>query len=146
MPDWNSNLSVVWLDAAGTEHVISPIQSFTPTFALRYEPLHSIEHTHIGTVYSPHQFTFAMTVNALGPAVAQLTVLALQHTQFKVMMREVGAGLDWSFATVVMDRCIITSAVPSTATTAASSPLATFSGFSLSAASTPKGGTETKIP
>lgn len=136
MPEWKSRLAVSYtkLNTGGTpgETVsISPIDSFTPTFALATEPLHSIEATHLGAIYSPQSITFSMTVKAIGDVVGKLTKLALDGTLFDVTLQE-GEGDDWSFTTVVLRKCIITSCMPTSATISGA-PSATFSGFSLSA-------------
>lgn len=146
MPDWNSRLAVSYNDGAA-DVVITPIKSFTPSFALNAEALHSLEATHIGVVYSPESMSFSLTVDAIGPAAAQLTLLAMKGSRFKILLQEVDSGDDWSFASVVMDNCIITSATPSAAAISGA-PSATFSGFSLSATATPKpgGGTAVSVP
>ena len=125
---WNTRLAVHYTDATG-EHEISPISSFVPTFGTSAEPLHSIERTHVGVVATPQSLTFSMTVNAIGPAAAQLTALALNGTQFEILLLE-KVGNDWSFSTVLMSRCVITSATPTSATISGA-PQATFSGFSM---------------
>lgn len=145
IPDanWNTRLAVNYTDAQG-EHEISPIQSFTPTFATSAEPLHSIERTHVGVVSTPQSMTFSMTVNAIGPAAAQLTALALNGTPFTISLWE-KVGNDWSFSTIVMSSCVITSAGPTSAAISGA-PQATFSGFSMHVDSTDSGGTKTSGP
>ena len=123
---------------------ISPIDSFSPTFALNAEALHSIEQSHMGVVYSPEAMSFTMTVKAIGDVAAKLTVLALNGTPFDVRLKE-KSGDDWSFANVVMSRCVITSATP-TAATPTGAPTATFSGFSLAAGSESNDGTKAQVP
>lgn len=140
---WNTRLAVHYTDDTG-EHEISPIQSFTPTFAMSTEPLHSIERTHVGVVASPASLTFSMTVNAIGPAAAQLTALALKGSQFDITLLE-QTGNDWSFSTIVMSRCVITSAGPTTATVTGA-PQATFSGFSMHVDATDTTGAKTSGP
>jgi hypothetical protein len=140
---WNTRLAVHYTDGAG-EHEISPIQSFTPTFAMSAEPLHSIERTHVGVVTTPASLTFSMTVSAIGSAAAQLTALALNGTQFDITLLE-QSGNDWSFSTIVMSRCVITSAGPTTATISGA-PQATFSGFSMHVDSTDTAGVKTSGP
>lgn len=138
MPDWNSRLAVSYND--GTADIaITPIKSFTPSFSLNAEALHSLEATHIGVVYSPESMSFSLTVDAIGPAAAQLTLLALNGTRFSVLLQETDGGDDWSFGSVVMANCVITSATP-TAATVSGAPSATFSGFALSSTVTPKPG------
>ncbi len=143
MPDWNSRL-VVSYTVNGQTKTISPIDSFTPTFALTAEALHSIEHTHIGVVYSPQVMTFTMTVKPIGTIAAELTSLAINRTRFDVSVQE-AEGNDWAYSTLVMSNCVITSAIPSTATTSGS-PTATFSGFSLGATETDKANTSNSLP
>jgi hypothetical protein len=128
MPDWDTRLVVTYNDGA-QDRDISPIDSFTPTFALNAEPLHSVEDTHMGVVYSPQTLSFSMTVRAIGDVAARLTVLALNGTRFSVSLKE-KEGDDWGFRQIVMTECIITSATPSSATIQGA-PTATFSGFSL---------------
>jgi hypothetical protein len=141
--NWDTRLAVHYTDATG-EHEISPIQSFTPTFATAAEPLHSIERTHVGVVTQPYSLTFSMTVNAIGPATAQLTKLALEGTEFSVSLKE-RTGNDWSFSTIVLTRCVLTSAAPTTATVMGA-PQATFSGFSMHVDATDSGGAKTSGP
>lgn len=140
---WNTRLAVRYTDATGT-HDITPIQSFSPTFATAAEPLHSIERTHVGVVAMPQSVTFSMSVNAIGPAAAQLTALALTGTQFEILLQE-QVGNDWSFSTIVLSNCTITSSTPTTATISGA-PTATFSGFSMHVDSTDTGGTKTSGP
>jgi hypothetical protein len=128
MPDWDTRLVVTYNDGT-QDRDISPIDSFTPTFALNAEPLHSVEDTHMGVVYSPQTLSFSMTVRAIGDVAARLTVLALNGTRFSVSLKE-KEGDDWGFKQIVMSECIITSATPSSATIQGA-PTATFSGFSL---------------
>ncbi len=140
---WNTRLAVHYTDAQG-EHEITPIQSFMPTFATSAEPLHSIERTHVGVVATPQSMTFSMSVNAIGPAAAQLTALALAGTEFDITLQE-QVGNDWSFSTIVMRRCVITSASPTSATISGA-PQATFSGFSMRVDATDSGGVKTSGP
>lgn len=141
---WNTRLAVHYTDDKGVDHEISPIQSFTPTFATTAEPLHSIERTHVGVVTQPYSLTFSLTVNAIGPATAQLTALALNGTEFSISVQE-RSGDDWSFSTIVLSRCVITSASP-TAATVLGAPQATFSGFSMHVDATDAGGVKTSGP
>jgi hypothetical protein len=144
MPDWNTRLAVSYQDETGT-HAITPIDSFTPTFALNAEVMHSVESTHIGYIYSPQAMSFSLTVKAIGDVAAQLTTLALQGTRFDIVLQESDGGTDWSFKKVVMGDCVITSATPSNATVTGA-PTATFSGVSLAAQSEPKTGSAVTIP
>jgi hypothetical protein len=143
MPDWNTRLAVSFKSDAGNV-LITPIDQFSPTFSLGAEPLHSIERTHIGVVYTPKSMTFSITVRAIGGVVGQLTSLALDGTLFDIIMQEQD-GSDWSFQRIVMRRCIITSAQPGAATISGA-PSATFSGFSLESTSTPKEAAEVTVP
>src|SRR5438067_11218610 len=145
MPDWNTRLAVSYQASNGTKGEISPIDSFSPSFALNAEVLHSIEATHLGVVYNPQNMTFSMSVKAIGDTAAQLTVLALDGTRFDIVLKEYEGGTDWSFKSVVMQDCIITSAMPSAATISGA-PSATFSGFSLGAKAEPKQGDTVRIP
>ena len=61
MADWDTRLAVTYDDGNGAQE-ISPIDSFTPTFSLNAEVLHSVEQTHLGVVYSPQTIAFSMTV------------------------------------------------------------------------------------
>ena len=145
MPDWNTRLAVSYEASDGTSGEISPIDSFSPSFALSAEVLHSIEATHIGVVYNPQSMTFSMSVKAIGDTAARLTTLALNGTRFNIILQESEGGADWSFKSVVMTDCIITSAAPSAATISGA-PAATFSGFSLAAKAEPKVGGTVRIP
>jgi hypothetical protein len=136
MADWKSRLVVKYTDEKG-QSTATPIDSFTPSFALNAEVMHSVEDTHVGVIYNPQSISFSLTVKAIGDAAARLTALALQGKRFEVLLQEQDGGTDWSFKTVVMTDCIITSATPSTATVSGA-PTATFSGFSLSSSITGK--------
>ncbi len=130
MPTWKSRLSVKY-DSGSGENTITPIESFQPSFAMNAEPLHSVEAINIGVIYMPEQINFSITVKALGTATAQLTMLALNGTPFKIVMEEVDEGeVEWSLTEVLLDKCIITNAVPSSAALTGA-PTATFSGFAL---------------
>ncbi|MFT8245009.1 hypothetical protein [Roseomonas sp. BN140053] len=137
MPDWRTRLAVSF-QVDGNTVQITPIDQFSPTFSLGAEPLHSVERTHIGVVYQPKSLTFSITVRAIGGVVGQLTALALKGTPFDILLQE-AEGEDWSFASFVMRRCIITSAQPGAATISGA-PSATFSGFSLETSVDPKVG------
>lgn len=141
---WDTRLTVQYTDDNGEVHEISPIQSFTPTFATAAEALHSIERTHVGVVVQPYSLTFSMTVNAIGTATAQLTALALNGTEFGISLQE-KTGNDWSFSTIVLTRCVITSVSP-TAATVMGAPQATFSGFSMHVDATDSQGVKTSGP
>jgi hypothetical protein len=144
MADWKSRLIVSYNDGGG-DVTISPIDAFSPSFALNAEVLHSIEETHIGVIYSPQSLSFSLTVKAIGDVAAKLTVLALEGKRFNILLQESDDGADWSFKKIVMTNCIITSASPTNATISGA-PAATFSGFSLAASSEPKNGAAVSIP
>ena len=63
---------------------------------------------------------------------------------FEIVLLE-QEGDDWSFSTIVLSQCYITSAAPGSATVSGA-PVATFSGFSLAAAVTDTAGSTTKAP
>jgi hypothetical protein len=127
--DWNTRLAVRYKDEQGTEHEISPINSFTPTLAANAEPIHSIERTHVGVVFNPQAITFQMSVSAIGDSAARLTALAINRLPFTIMLQE-KTGDDWSFNSIVLSDCVITSAGPTNASPTGV-PQATFSGFSM---------------
>jgi hypothetical protein len=143
MTDWKDTRLVVSYNDGKGEVEISPIDSFAPNFALNAEVIHSIEKTHTGVIYSPQALSFSMTVKAIGDVAARLTMLALNGTPFDVILKE-KVGDDWSFANVVMSDCVITAAMPTSATPAGA-PTATFSGFSLSASAEANDKTAAKV-
>jgi hypothetical protein len=145
MADWDTRLAVSYTDEDGNQAEISPIDTFSPSFSLNAEALHSLEATHIGVIYSPQAMSFSMTVKAIGDIAAKLTSLALAGKRFDIVLQEAEGGTDWAFRSVVMPDCIITSATP-TAATVSGAPTATFSGFSLSAKAEPKVGAAVSIP
>jgi hypothetical protein len=142
--DWRTRLAVVYKAGDGPDVTISPIDSFTPTFSLSAEILHSIQETHIGVIYNTQSLTFSMTVRAIGDVAAQLTTLALNGTRFDITLQEFD-GNDWAFSKIVMSDCIITSASPSNATINGA-PSATFSGVSLGASVEDKASNLTTVP
>jgi len=107
MPDWNTRLEI----RLGST-VIAPISQFTPTFNAPHTVIHSIEADNVGFVRQPQTFTFTMTVQAIGTAVADLTELALQGQEFEITVAE-KQGTDWAFKALKFGRCVITSANPS---------------------------------
>src|SRR6185437_9010545 len=107
MPDWNTRLEV----KLGST-TITPIANFTPTFNAPHTVLHSIEADNVGYVRQPFTFTFTMTVPAIGTAVADLTELAVNGTEFAIAVAE-KQGTDWAFSSIKFARCIMTSANPS---------------------------------
>lgn len=144
MADWKDTRLVVTYNDGSGDVEISPIDSFNPSFSLTAEPLHSIEKTHIGVVYSPQAISFSLTVKAIGDVAAKLTVLALKGARFNVVLKE-KVGDDWAFVNVVLADCVITSATP-TAATPSGAPTATFSGFSLGATAEANDHTKVAIP
>lgn len=144
MPDWKTRLAVSYKDEDNNTVDITPIDSFSPSFSINTEILHSIEDTHIGVIYSPEQMTFSLTVKAIGDVAAKLTALAMQGKHFDITLQE-GDGDDWSFSTVVLSDCLITSATPTSASPTGA-PTATFSGVSLGASMTDKSSTTHSLP
>ncbi|RJL35435.1 hypothetical protein [Bailinhaonella thermotolerans] len=107
MPDWNTRLEI----RLGNT-VIAPISQFTPTFNVPHTVIHSIEQDNLGYVRQPQTFTFTMTVQAIGTAVADLTELAVKGKEFEITVAE-KKGTDWTFKALKFSRCVITSANPS---------------------------------
>src|SRR5262249_1547792 len=142
--DWRTRLAVSYVDEDNNAVQVTPIDSFMPSFSLSVEPLHSIDRTHAGAVFSPKSITFSLTVKAIGDAAARLTALALNAKRFDVTLQEF-SGDDWSFKSIVLSECLITSATPSSASPTGA-PTATFSGFSMHPASDSKGGGRSEIP
>jgi hypothetical protein len=144
MADWNTRLAVSYQDGGQTV-LITPIDTFSPTFNLAAETINSIEATHLGVIYNPQQITFSLTVKAIGAAAGQLTALAFEGTRFDIILQEQdGTGDDWTFQRIVMSNCIITSASTNAATTGA--PTVVLSGFSLAATAEPKAGSSVSLP
>ena len=145
MPDWSTRLAVTYVDPTSQQTVVvSPIDSFSPTFALNADVLHSIEQTHIGVIYNPQTISFSMTVKAIGDVAGKLTQLAMSRTRFDVTLLE-QTGDEWSFHSIVLSDCVITSASPSPATISGA-PAATFSGVSLRATADSKAAGQASIP
>lgn len=109
--------------------VLSPIKSFTPTFTTQATVIHSIEADNVGAVIHPQTATFTMTLDAIGPNVAQLTSLALKGSKFNISLAE-KKGTDWTFNKMLFRDCLITSAAPSNVVIDGA-PTATFSGIIL---------------
>jgi hypothetical protein len=106
MPDslkWDTRLQV----SVGST-VITPIDSFNPTFTTSVQPLHSLEADNVAHIVQPKTITFTMSVKAIGPVVAQLTHMARNHTTFSVTLAE-NTGNDWSFSSIAFSDCYITS-------------------------------------
>lgn len=144
--NWMHTRLVVQVDGV----MVTPITSFTPTFNLNTEVVHSIEATHVGYVANPDSFTFSMTVQATGDSAAKLAALALEGKEFKIELQaktqEGWTGDEWAFGGVLLENCLITSASPSNATINGA-PQATFSGVSRGAgATTAAGGKMQKLP
>lgn len=140
--NWNSRLAL-FIDDSATP--LTPVTSFSSSFTLGADVIHSLERTHVGVVYSPKTITFTFTVNAAGPAAAQITSLAMQGKPFQIRLAEASDDdIDWSFAKIVLSDCIVTSAAPTTAALTGV-PTATFSGFSLKAEADTKGQGATTI-
>lgn len=142
--DWKTRLGVRFTVDGTRETRIHLAQSFVPTFGTSAEPLHAIERTHVGVVATPQSLTFSLSVTAIGAAAADLTALALRGDPFDIVLLEQD-GDDWSFSSIVMKQCYVTSAAPGSATVSGA-PVATFSGFSLGVAVTDNANTTTKAP
>lgn len=127
MPTWmNTRLAVVL--NGDSDNPLTPLESFTPSFNLNTEVVHSLEATHIGYIANPENFTFTLTVKAIGGAAATLMQLAMEGTEFEVGLYEAaGSTGEWDFSHVVLRSCLITTANPSNATVNGA-PVATFSG------------------
>lgn len=144
MPEWNTRLAVQYSIGEAAPVVITPIDSFSPSFSMNIEPLHSVEASHIGAIFSPPTMNFTMTVKAIGDVVGRLTKLAVDGTLFDITLLE-QTGDDWTFSSFVLRNCLITSATPTTATISGA-PAATFSGFALAANVDPKTGDASALP
>lgn len=121
MPDWNTRLEIT---VDGT--VVTPIDSFTPTFSTPATVMHSIEAENVGSIRGPQTATFTMQVKAIGSAVAELTALALAGRKFDIQVAE-KQGTDWSFKKLLFRSCFITQANPSNVTIDGA-PTASFNG------------------
>lgn len=146
MPTWtNTRLAVLVGDSPTTP--LTPIDSFTPTFNLATEIVHSIEATHIGYVSNPANFTFTLTVKAIGGSSAMLTKLAMEGTEFSVGLYVAGGSAnEWDFKQILFRKCLITTANPTNAMINGA-PTATFSGVAREAGVTSKdSGGEMKLP
>lgn len=128
MPSWmNTRLAVVL--NGDSANPLTPIESFTPSFNLNTELVHSLQATHIGYIRNPDNFTFTLTVKAIGGDAAKLMKLAMDGTEFEIgLYQAAGSSGEWDFVSIVMRQCIITTANPSNATVN-SAPVATFSGI-----------------
>lgn len=124
MPNWNTRLAVAVNGA-----IVSPIESFTPTLSTGRRVQHSLEADNVGVVTQAQTFTFSMTVRAIGSSVAVLTKLALDGTEFQIVVTE-QTGSDWSFNQIAFNHCYFTSVAPSNITLD-DAPTATLSGVCL---------------
>jgi hypothetical protein len=122
--NWNTRLAV---SVGGA--LISPIESFSPTLNVGHRVQHSLEADNVGIVTQAQTFTFSMTVRAVGASVAQLTKLAVQGSEFQIVVTE-QTGSDWTFKQIAFNHCYFTSIAPSNVTLD-DSPTATFSGVCL---------------
>jgi hypothetical protein len=100
---WDTRLTVM-VDTT----VVTPIDSFNPTFNVPVQPLHSLEADNVAHVVQPQAFTFTMAVKAIGPVVAKLTEMAMARKKFSVGVQE-ARGNDWAFQQIAFNDCYITS-------------------------------------
>lgn len=122
--NWNTKLAVSVNGA-----IVSPIESFSPTLNTGHRVQHSLEVDNVGIVTQAQTFTFSLTVRAVGAAVATLTLLALNGTEFQIVITE-QTGSDWSFKQIAFNHCYFTSVAPSNVVLD-DSPTATLSGVCL---------------
>jgi len=122
--NWNTKLAVMVNNV-----LVSPIESFSPTLNVAHRVQHSLEADNVGIVLQAQTFTFTMTVRAIGASVATLTGLALNGTQFSIVLTE-QVGSDWTFKSIAFNICYFTSVAPSNVSMD-DSPTATFSGVCL---------------
>ncbi len=122
--NWNTKLAVAVNGA-----VVSPIESFTPTLNTGHRVQHSLEVDNVGIVTQAQTFTFSLTARAVGASVAALTLLAVNGTEFQIVVTE-QTGSDWTFKQIAFNHCYFTSAAPSNITLD-DSPTANFSGVCL---------------
>jgi hypothetical protein len=107
---WNSKLHVTVNNV-----LLTPITSFTTTFASSVTPIHSIEADNVGVIVKPKTMTFKMVVPATfgadptAPNAAVLYKLAIAGTSFDVALA-VLSGNDWVFSQLLFRGCYITSA------------------------------------
>jgi hypothetical protein len=127
MPTWmNTRLAVII--NGDSANPLTPLESFTPSFNLNTEVVHSLEATHIGYIANPENFTFTLTVKAIGGAAAKLMQLAMEGTEFEIGLYEAdGSTGEWDFGHIVLRNCLITTANASNAAISGA-PVATFSG------------------
>jgi hypothetical protein len=100
---WDTRLEV----KVGGER-LTPIRSFSPNITVSVQALHSLEADNVAHVVPPTTFTFTMGVDAIGPAVAKLTDMALKRKPFTVEVSQL-SGDDWSHSSLAFNECFITS-------------------------------------
>src|SRR6516162_1402323 len=122
--NWNTKLAV---SVNGT--IVSPIESFSPMLNTGHRVQHSLEADNVGIVTQAQTFTFNATVRAVGASVATLTRLALDGTEFQIVITE-QTGTDWSFKQIAFNHCYFTSVSPSNLMLD-DAPTANFSGVCL---------------
>ncbi|MEU2391304.1 hypothetical protein [Streptomyces sp. NPDC007369] len=139
----HSRLAVV-VDGNSAEP-LTPVDSFTPTFTVNAEVVHSLEATHVGYIAQPASFTFQMSVKAIGGAAAKLTRMAMTGQEFSIGLYQAkGSKTDeWDFQELLFTKCLITSANPSNAVVNGA-PVATFSGVAREAVM--NDGARTQLP
>jgi hypothetical protein len=112
MAIWNTKLYVTVNNV-----LLTPITSFTTTFASSVTPIHSIEKDNVGVIVKPQTMTFKMVVPGMvvdptAQTAAVLYKLAIAGTSFDVALA-VQSGDDWVFSQLLFRGCYITSANPS---------------------------------
>jgi hypothetical protein len=122
--NWNTKLAV-----AINGDILSPIESFSPTFNTGHRVQHSLEIDNVGIVTQAQTFTFNMNIRAVGTAVASLTQLALKGAEFQIVVTE-QVRTDWTFKQIAFNHCYLPSISPSNIMLD-DSPTATFSGVCL---------------
>jgi len=105
--NWNTKLAV-----SVDGKIVSPIESFSPMLNTGHRVQHSLEADNVGIVTQAQTFTFNATVRAVGASVATLTRLALDGTEFQIVITE-QTGTDWSFKQIAFNHCYFTSVSPS---------------------------------
>jgi hypothetical protein len=141
MPNWSSKLEVQVATGDDNNFVtLTPITTFTTSFASSITQIHSIEADNVGVIIKPQTMTFTMTVPAIGPDdathnnAASLYKLAIDGKPFNVQLT-VASGNDWAFSQLIYRNCYITAASGSNVTVGTTSgvldttPIATFSGI-----------------
>jgi len=112
MAIWNTKLYVTVNNV-----LLTPITSFTTTFASSVTPIHSIEKDNVEVIVKPQTMTFKMVVPGMvvdptAQTAAVLYKLAIAGTSFDVALA-VQSGDDWVFSQLLFRGCYITSANPS---------------------------------